>query len=143
MEETAMAKDDQDLLELLKEELVFIEQGGYGRSVRTPWKATSTFQDSLSCLNYAVPYRVTPCNECRLINFVSPEDRMTETPCHHIQLNAEGDTIADLELADNQHKLEEEVKDWLRQRIKEIEDRTQRDAVSTSGSPESHFCCQS
>ena len=64
---------------------------------------------------------------------------MTETPCHHIRLNAEGDTIVDLETADNQRKLEEEVKDWLRRKIKEIEDRNKRELSSS----ESHFCCQS
>jgi pyruvate-ferredoxin/flavodoxin oxidoreductase len=52
--------DERDILEVLKEELEFIEQGGYGRSVRTPWKATSVFQDSLSCLNYGYPYRAFP-----------------------------------------------------------------------------------
>ena len=108
-----MARDDRDLLELLKEELAFIEQGGYGRSVRTPWKPTSTFQDSLSCINYGYPYRAHPCNECQFIDFVSREDRATDIPCHHIPLNAQGETIADLELTDNQHKLEEEVKAWL------------------------------
>jgi len=30
-----MTQDDRDVLELLKTELDFIEQGGYGRSVRT------------------------------------------------------------------------------------------------------------
>src|SRR4030095_677797 len=139
MEDTPMAKDDHDLLELLKEELSFIEQGGYGRSVRTPWKPTSTFVDSLSCINYGIPYRATPCNQCQLIDFVSKEDRMTETPCHHIRLNAEGDTIVDLENADNQHKLEEELKVWLRSKIKEIEDRNKQELSSS----ESHFCCQS
>ena len=43
-----MAKDDRDILELLKQELSFIEEGGYGRSVRTPWLPKSVFQDSLS-----------------------------------------------------------------------------------------------
>jgi hypothetical protein len=47
-----MATDDRDMLEVLKEELDFIEKGGYGRSVRTPWKPKSPFQDSLTCLNY-------------------------------------------------------------------------------------------
>lgn len=142
-----MAKDDRDLLELLKEELSFIEQGGYGRSVRTPWKPTSTFQDSLSCINYGYPYRAHPCNECHLIDFVAKEDRATEIPCHHIPLNAQGDTIADLELSENQHKLEEEVKEWLRTRIKEIEDQNKREPSSpensTPGSSESNYCCQS
>ena len=47
-----MAKDGRDILEVLQGELDFIEKGGYGRSVRTPWLPKSIFQDSLSCLNY-------------------------------------------------------------------------------------------
>ena len=62
MEVEAMATDERDILELLKEELDFIEKGGYGRSVRTPWQSKSTFQDSLSCINYGYPYRAHPCN---------------------------------------------------------------------------------
>ena len=50
-----MAKDDRDILELLKDELDFIEKGGYGRSVRTPSKPKSAFQDSLTCINYGYP----------------------------------------------------------------------------------------
>jgi len=122
-----MAKDDRDLLELLGEELSFIEQGGYGRSVRTPWKPTSTFQDSLTCINYGYPYHAHPCDECPLINFVPEENRTTDIPCHHIPLNAKGDTIGELEDADNQQKLEQRVKNWLRNKIKEIEERNLRD----------------
>ena len=54
-----MTKDDRDILELLKQELSFIEEGGYGRSVRTPWLPKSVFQDSLSCLNYGYPIALT------------------------------------------------------------------------------------
>src|ERR1041384_3459246 len=98
-----MSTDERDPLELLKEELSFIEQGGYGRSVRTPWKPTSPFQDSLTCINYGYPYRAHSCNECRLIDFVSEEDRTAAIPCHHIRLNPEGDTIMNLEAEENQH----------------------------------------
>ena len=116
-----MAKDERDILELLKDELDFIEKGGYGRSVRTPWRSKSTFQDSLSCINYGYAYRAHPCNEYHLLEFVSPEHRTEEVPCHFIPLNTDGDTIEDLELQDNQAKLELEVTKWLRARIKEIE----------------------
>src|SRR5262249_41548980 len=116
-----MTTDDRDILELLKDELDFIEKGGYGRSVRTPWQEKSTFQDSLSCINYGYPYRAHPCNECHLIDFVSPENRTQPVPCHFIPLNNDGDTIQELEQEDNQAKLESEVTDWLRARIKEIE----------------------
>ena len=117
-----MAKDERNILELLKEELSFIEKGGYGRSVRTPWKPTSAFQDSLTCLNYASPQRTHPCNECQLINFVGSADRAADVPCHHIPLNEAGETIEDLDAEDNEAKLERTVSDWLRARIKEIED---------------------
>lgn len=116
-----MAKDDRDILEVLKEELDFIEKGGYGRSVRTPWVEKSIFQDSLSCLNYGYPYRAHPCSECHLIDFVAPEDRVQSIPCHHIPLDKVGDTVEDLEAAENQSKKEFLVKAWLRDRISEIE----------------------
>jgi hypothetical protein len=116
-----MAQDDRDILEVLYEELDFIEKGGYGRSVRTPWQPTSVFQDSLSCLNYGYPYRAHPCSECRLIDFVPATDRANVVPCHHIPLDETGATIEALEEKDNQHALEETVKEWLRTRIKRIE----------------------
>ena len=123
-------KDDRDILELLKEELAFIEQGGYGRSVRTPWLSKSTFQDSPSCINYGYPYRAHPCNECHLLEFVTPDDRTEFVPCHHIPLNTDGDTIEDLESQDSQAKLEREVKQWLRARIKQIEEERTEQATA-------------
>src|SRR4030095_4315188 len=105
LEVRAMPKDDRDILEVLKEELDFIEKGGYGRSVRTPWKPTSVFQDSLSCINYGYPYRAHPCNECHLLEFVSPEHQNEAIPCHHIPMDETGATIEDLETEDDQAKL--------------------------------------
>lgn len=116
-----MAKDDRDILGILKDELEFIEQGGYGRSVRTPWKPTSALQDSLSCINFGDPFRTHPCDECRLIDFVAAEHRAEEIPCHFIPLTESGETVEDLELKDNQPHLEESLKQWLRKKIGEIE----------------------
>jgi hypothetical protein len=118
-----MTTDERDVLRLLKDELDFIEKGGYGRSVRTPWQSKSVFQDSLSCLNYGSPYRAHPCNECRLLDFVNPEHRTEAVPCHFIPLNTDGETIEDLESQENQAKLEREVCEWLRAKIKELEER--------------------
>jgi len=114
-------KDNHDILELLQDELEFIEKGGYGRSVRTPWKPKSIFQDSLTCLNFADPSRPYPCDQCRLIDFVSPELRAVEVPCHRIPLNDGGETIEDLDLTDNQARSEEAIKAWLRRQIKRIQ----------------------
>jgi len=116
-----MAKDDRDILEVLKFELAFLEQGGYGRSVRTPWKPTSIFQDSISCLNFGERERVHPCSECLLIDFVPPQEREAEIPCHHIPLNVQGETVDAVNRYDNQRELEEKVKEWLRAAIQRIE----------------------
>jgi hypothetical protein len=116
-----MTKDDRDILDLLKSELEFIEQGGYGRSVRTPWKPTSSFRDSLTCVNYALPEKAHPCSECQLIDFVPKEKQDTELPCHAIPLNEAGDTVETLE--GNEAKLELALKNWMRQKIEEIERR--------------------
>jgi hypothetical protein len=116
-----MSKDDRPILELLKDELALIEQGGYGRSVRTPWLAKSAFQDSLTCINYSDPARTHPCNDCQLIDFVANEHRSEAVPCHFIALNDAGETIEDLEALDNQAKLETTLKQWMRTKITQIE----------------------
>ena len=118
-----MVKDNRDILELLKEELAFIEQGGYGRSVRTPWLPKSAFQDSRTCLNYGYLDRPHPCSECHLVELVAPDHRDERVPCHLIPLNEAGETIEDLETQDNQAKLEATLKQWMRAKIRQIEDR--------------------
>ena len=117
-----MSTDTRDRLETLRAELDFIEKGGYGRPVREPWKPTSIFQGSLSCLNYGYPYRAHPCSACLLDDFVPEGKHAAPVPCHHIPLDAEGTTIEAAESEDQQSLLEERVKAWLRAQIKEIED---------------------
>lgn len=125
-----MAKDERDILEVLKDELEFIEKGGYGRSVRTPWHEKSAFQDSLTCINYGYPYRAHPCNECHLLDFVSPEHQSESIPCHFIPLNEAGETIDTLETEDNEAKLERKIRDWLHAKIREIEEERERQALA-------------
>ena len=116
-----MTKDDRDLLELLKDELAFINEGGYGRSVRTPWLPKSAFQDSLTCLNYGYPYRAHPCSECHLLDFVAADHHAEEVPCHFIKLDETGETIEQLEQKNDQPKIEMLLKRWLQARIGELE----------------------
>ena len=114
-----MSKDERDMLDLLKSELDFIEKGGYGRDVRTPWRERSVFHDSLSCVNYALPEKAHPCAECHLIDFVPPDKRHEVVPCHSIPLTEAGDTIETLD--GNQSVMEDVLKHWLRKKIREIE----------------------
>ena len=114
-----MAFDDRELLDILKFELAFLEQGGYGRSVRMPQKPSSIFQDSPSCLNFDDASRPHPCNECMLMQYVPEKLRTENVPCHHIPLDSRGRTVDDL--AHNQAKLEDTMAAWLRRQIEVLE----------------------
>jgi hypothetical protein len=113
--------DERDVLEVLKFELNFLEQGGYGRSVHAPRTPTSIFQDSISCLNFGEPHRPHPCSECMLIDFVPDSKRHEDVPCHHIPLSPAGETVATLKARDRQQRLEESVIVWLRAVIARME----------------------
>jgi hypothetical protein len=127
-----MAYDDRDILEVLREELTFLKMGGYVGS-DAPWQGKSIFQDSPTCLNYGYPYRAHPCNECQLLDFVSPEYQKEWAPCHFITLNEVGETIDLLEQHDNEDKLERAVKDWLQSSINVIEE--ERSQLAMAGCP--------
>src|ERR1700674_5673515 len=139
-----MAQNEQQaLLNALKLELRFCEQGGYktlvGRfparasendpismflfdeSKREMRKEHSVFQDSPSCLNYGLPGREHPCSTCWLIDFVPAEKRGEAVPCHHIPLNERGDTVATLEGPGDAPDVQEAVLDWLRRTIQRLE----------------------
>lgn len=130
-----MAEDDRDILEVLKFELDFIKSGGYGRSVRTPWKPTQVFRDSPSCLNFGDPQMRHPCDECLLMEFVPPSARSRELPCHRIPLNTKGETPEQLVARGDQGALEEAVKDWLEATIRRIEEARAQTASAAKGSP--------
>jgi hypothetical protein len=124
-----MSDDKRDVLEVLKFELDFLEQGGYGRSVHTPWKATSAFQDSPSCLNFNDPARPHPCNECLLTDFVPERLRREVIPCHFIPLKQQGETVDSMERHNHQLELEDTLKNWLRSTIARLErERAQKNA---------------
>ena len=120
-------EDDRDILEILKAELDFIEKGGYGRSVKKPWEPTLIFQDSLICIGFP---NHTHDDVCALMRFVPPEHRSQCVPCHYIPLNEDGETVETIGSREDQQQLEEAVKDWLRARIREIEEeRVAQEAV--------------
>ena len=47
-----MTQEEHELLDLLKFELNFLEDGGYGRSPHTPGRRQLAFEDSLTCPNF-------------------------------------------------------------------------------------------
>ena len=129
-----MATDLKETIEQLKLERSILKDGGYGRSVRTPWKPTSLFRDSVTCLNFGEEVRKHPCSECLLWEWV-PESRQTEDiPCHHIPLNEKGQSIATLQEASDRENAEQALLGWLDATIQRLEERLRRGEQVPTGS---------
>jgi hypothetical protein len=90
-----MSHDRREVLQMLRFELNYLEQGGYDRD-RALLGTDSPFQGTFACINFGDPLRRHACHECLLHKFV-PEDKHTEEfPCHYIPLSASGETVAEL-----------------------------------------------
>jgi len=116
-----MAQDDRDILEILKFELSFLEDGGYGRSPQAPWRAPAIFEDSPICPNFCDPARPHPCESCLLEQFVPPGQQKESIPCRFIRLTEEGLTVEHLYRTGSQAEMEEALAKWLRTQIQKIE----------------------
>ena len=116
-----MAQDNRDILEILKFELSFLEDGGYGRSPHAPWRAPAIFEDSPICPNFCDPARPHPCDSCRLEQFVPDGQKKESIPCRFIQLTPDGVTVEDLYRTGSQNEMEEALAKWLRTQIARIE----------------------
>jgi hypothetical protein len=98
------------------------------------------FQHSVSCINHwLIPgHPPDSCEGCLLLDFVPDEQKSQEVPCHLIPLNEAGETVASLELAGDQERLEEAVKDWLKATIKRLraeETQSGQEISKSSGLP--------
>jgi len=113
--------DLNEILQELKLQRNILQDGGYGRSVRTPWKPTQLLRDSLTCLNFDEEVKKHPCEECLLWEWVPEQHRDQDIPCHFIPLTSEGDSIASLEGEDEHEKAEKALLDWLNSTISKLE----------------------
>ena len=127
-----MQKDERDLLDVLRFELQFLKDGGYGRSPKTPWRPQYIFEDSLTCMNSDSKENPGPCSACVLMYLVPPQARAEKIPCRHIPLNASGETLDSLYRYSNQAEIEETMEEWLKSTIHLLEE--QRIAVRATRS---------
>lgn len=116
-----MAHDGRDILDVLRFELSFLQDGGYGRSPQAPWRAPAIFEDSPICPNFCDPARPQPCDSCLLAQFVPEGQRRESIPCRFIPLTSEGQTVEDLYRTGSQAEMEEALAKWLRAQIQRIE----------------------
>jgi hypothetical protein len=121
-------KDGPNLLDVLKLELNYLEQGGYTRSLRAPWRASFIFEDSPACPNYETRERPIPCSECALVQLVPFDARAKKIPCRQIPLTPEGETLESIYRTGTQQEIEAAVGAWLRATIQSLE--TERGLVA-------------
>ena len=116
-----MKTNSGQTLELLRRELQFLDGGGYRRSLHYPWRAAYLFEESPSCPNFSDRARPHACNDCWLMQFVPAELRTEQVPCRFVQLGATGVTVDALYRCGTALETEEALRNWLYQRIREVE----------------------
>jgi hypothetical protein len=116
-----MTDNNRDLLQVLRSELKFVEDGEYRLPPAAPWRAPYIFEDSPVCLNFSNPARPHPCGECLLTQLVPPALRNQNVPCRFIPLNDQGETIDSLYRTGTQQEMEEALIEWLRREITRLE----------------------
>jgi len=109
------------LLEVLKEELAFLEQGGYRDRPRYPWRPSFVFQDSPTCINFKKLEEQRPCSECHLMDLVPEDRREARFPCRHILLTPSGETVNSFYEWGTEEELETALRQWLERTIREME----------------------
>ncbi len=124
-----MAKDNSDLLDVLKSELRFLENGGYRSCLVKSWRPQLAFIESRTCSKY----RREPsgsCIGCVLMQFVPPERRKEKTPCWNIPLNEEGQTVDSFYQWGTHDELESALRNWLWSAVLWVEDERRADQLS-------------
>ena len=111
----------RELLRVLKNELEFLEKGGYGDFEKGSWRPAMFFEDSPSCPNRGVSEKPVPCSRCALLQLVPLAKRANEIPCRDIPLNQEGETLQSLYETATPDEVELKLDQWLRRTIERIE----------------------
>lgn len=111
-----------ELLHVLKAELAFFEAGNYGHPFRSSWRPTLLIRDSPTCLTAGSADGGERCHACRLWPLVPADKAQSLVPCHHIPLNAKGDTIAGLYRNGTQESLDRAYWSWLSTLVQQLKD---------------------
>jgi hypothetical protein len=116
-----MAKDERNLLDVLRAELTFIEKGGYRHTARAQWRPHYMFQDSPTCLNFDPTQPPKPCSNCVLTQLVPESARYSKVPCRYIPLNGKGETVDSFYRTGTEDEVEAAVVQWLKATIERLE----------------------
>jgi hypothetical protein len=114
-----MTQDLRDVLQVLRFELNYLEQGGFERD-RVLLGVESPLRGTFACINFDDPLRAHACRECQLYQFVPEDKRTQEFPCHHIPLNDSGETVAELIEKHDPGRMVTALESWLRNTIQQL-----------------------
>jgi hypothetical protein len=110
------AANEKSTLEILLEQLHFLEGGGYGP--RKDGCTPRLLQDSPSCPNHQrASAEAIACEDCDLMRFVPAADRDEARPCQHIRLNDRKETPESLFYWTNPAEQRRKLRAWLLQEI--------------------------
>ena len=123
-----VSKSNRETLSFLKQELAFLERGGYGGNV--PWRPVSIFLDSPSCPNRLDSDRSTPCQQCWLFAFVPDQYHEEPIPCHRIALNPDGESVHTMSRQYTPGEVEDAVRKWLLAEIRRLEEKVEPTAAN-------------
>jgi hypothetical protein len=115
-----MTTNSGTLLNLLEDELQFLESGGFRHCPFSPWCAPHNFNEYASCQAFANIGGIDKCKNCGLMQFIAIEHQEDEIPCRFVQLTASGATIDSLRRYGTPRDLEQTMRWWLNQRIHEL-----------------------
>jgi len=119
-EKDFMSQNVREILQILRFELNYLEQGGFYRD-RALLGTESPFLGTSTCINFGDPLRTHACRECLLHTFVPDDKQNEENPCHYIPLNDSGETIAQLIEKKDPERMVKVLELWLRTTIKRLE----------------------
>lgn len=121
-------KSRTEIIKLLKQELAFLDRGGYGGAL--PWKPVAMFLDSPSCPNRLDVHRGTPCSRCWLFQFVPERYHEELEACHFIPLNSDGETLHTMTRQYTPGEVEAALKKWLQEEIQYLEELEKKSAAT-------------
>jgi hypothetical protein len=114
-------KHRQQLVQILRSELHFLDRGGYRQRPRFPWRPNFVFEDSPTCINLHDNDERYPCTQCPLIQFVPRDRQEARFPCRHIDLTDRGETVNSFYEWGTEEELESALRGWLGRTIHELE----------------------
>jgi hypothetical protein len=116
-----MSRDKRQLVDVLRQELEFVEKGGYRHPSHAAWRPQFMFQDSPTCLNFNSNDIPAPCTDCVMMQVVPADSQQRKFPCRYIPLNERGETLDLLYRAGTQEETQAAFKNWLKSTIARLE----------------------